>query len=105
PPTTPSPLLSIDDAPRIRADALQSIDEVMRRLGGRYDRTIVPGTRAGSIGAATSHAELAAIFGADQVELGEIDVGEGFTEPGSIVFPDDPANRLEIVWEDATRTA
>jgi len=31
---------------------------------------------------------------------GPISVGEGASEPGTLVFPNDPARRIEILWHD-----
>ena len=45
------------------------------------------------------------VFGAANVRPDEIYVGEGFTESGAIVFPDSPAERIEIVWADADKRA
>ncbi|MEW6255434.1 MAG: hypothetical protein AB1592_05705 [Pseudomonadota bacterium] len=46
-------------------------------------------------------ARLAAVFGAANVRHGDVTVAEGATEPGTILFPDDSARRLEILWHDA----
>lgn len=46
-------------------------------------------------------ASLAAAFGAANLRDDDIPVGEGSTEPGTVLFPDDPARRLEILWHDA----
>jgi hypothetical protein len=33
----------------------------------------------------------------------DIELGEGETERGTVLFPDDPTRRLEIVWKDPER--
>lgn len=43
---------------------------------------------------------LIAAFGAANVKREDIDVGEGSTEPGTIVFPDDEKRRIEVLWHD-----
>lgn len=48
-------------------------------------------------------AALIKAFGAANVARAEIDVGEGLTEPGAIVFPKDPKRRLEVLWHDSAR--
>lgn len=48
-------------------------------------------------------AALARAFGAANVKRAEIDVGEGFTNPGAIVFPDQPKRRIEIIWRDPAK--
>jgi hypothetical protein len=47
-----------------------------------------------------SAADLRARFGAENVELGEIYLGEGEYEVGTILFPNDSSRRLEILWHD-----
>ncbi|MEP9377039.1 hypothetical protein ABLE91_10015 [Aquabacter sp. CN5-332] len=42
-------------------------------------------------------------FGAENVRRGEIYVGEGATETGTLVFADDPKRRIEILWHDTDR--
>lgn len=68
------------------------------------DRLIVPGARFGPITATTTEAMLQTLFGADKVESGEVNIGEGFMEPGAVVYPEVPTRRVEIIWQDATRT-
>jgi hypothetical protein len=68
------------------------------------DWLIVPGERVGPITATTSEAMLGTLFGAANVEPGDIGIGEGFTEPGAVIYGKDPAKRIEVLWRDATRT-
>lgn len=68
-----------------------------------HDWLLVPGERAGPITANTSEAMLNQFFAEDEIEIGEIAIGEGFTEPGAVVYPNDPSQRIEIIWRDATR--
>ena len=44
---------------------------------------------------------VARVFGAANVERADIPVGEGMTEPGTVVFAKDPAKRIDILWHDA----
>ena len=48
---------------------------------------------------------LIEVYGAVNVRAGHVDVGEGFSEPGAIVFPDSPVDRIEIVWSDGVKRA
>lgn len=57
----------------------------------------------GPIAQAASAASLASAFGAGNVRKADIDVAEGATEPGTVLFPDDPRRRLEILWHDAEK--
>jgi len=62
---------------------------------------IVPGKGFGAITAESSEAQLVKHFGRDNVRSEDIDMGEGETEPGTVVFPDDPVRRVEVLWKDA----
>jgi hypothetical protein len=44
---------------------------------------------------------LAQVFGAANVERADIPVGEGNTEPGTVIFPKDPHKRIDILWHEA----
>jgi hypothetical protein len=46
-------------------------------------------------------ARLVARFGREQVADGAVEVGEGESEPGTIVFPDSGDSKVEIIWHDA----
>ena len=65
---------------------------------------IVPGRSVGAINANTSEKELIKIYGRANVRRMAIDVGEGETLPGTVLFPGDPRRKLSILWRDpATR--
>ncbi len=68
------------------------------------DLLIVPGERVGPITAATSDRMLETLFGAENVDPTDVQLGEGFTAPGTVIYPDDAARRIEVVWQDSTRT-
>jgi len=68
------------------------------------DWTLVPGLRGGPITGTASEAELQALYGRENVVPAEIDVGEGRTEPGTVLFPDDPRKKAEIFWIGPDRT-
>jgi hypothetical protein len=57
----------------------------------------------GPFGRYSSHARLVQAFGQPNVEKGPIYLGEGEDTPGSIIYPNDPKNRIEITWKDITR--
>jgi hypothetical protein len=44
---------------------------------------------------------LARFFGAENVERANVPVGEGNTEPGTVIFAKDPEKRIDILWHDA----
>ena len=61
---------------------------------------IAPG-RAGPVTRETSEAELRQHYGASAVESTRIDIGEGETAAGSVLYPGDSLRRAEIVWQDS----
>jgi hypothetical protein len=49
----------------------------------------------------SSEAELRQHYGASAVESTRIDIGEGETAAGSVLYPGDSLRRAEIVWQDS----
>lgn len=54
----------------------------------------------GAITAHTTRQDLVGTYGASNVVDKDVDVGEGKTEPGTVVFPNDPQRSIEILWTD-----
>jgi hypothetical protein len=50
-----------------------------------------------------SRSDLVATFGAGNVADEDLDVGEGEIEPGTVIYPDHPTRRVEILWHDSGR--
>jgi hypothetical protein len=48
---------------------------------------------------------VATAFGAANVTRADIPIGEGYTEPGTVVFAGDDAKRIDILWRDAAARA
>lgn len=69
------------------------------------DWLIVPGERVGPLTATASAADLIAAYGAENVRDEPYPLGEGESEPGTVVFPDDPAKRILILWNDLEKKA
>jgi hypothetical protein len=67
------------------------------------DSLVVPGMRVGKIGTRTSEKDIERAYGEQHV--GEIDVplGEGETEPATVVFPNDRERTLHVLWRDRAR--
>lgn len=61
---------------------------------------IVPGVRVGAITRTTSEIDLVRAYGHGNVRTGNINVGEGVTERGTLVFPDEPIKRAAVLWKD-----
>jgi hypothetical protein len=62
--------------------------------------TITPDGKSGAITVTTTEADLKRVYGAQNVKDDEIHVGEGGFESGTVVFPEDPLKRLELLWSD-----
>ncbi|MFQ6045515.1 MAG: hypothetical protein ACE5PT_04025 [Gemmatimonadales bacterium] len=60
---------------------------------------IAPGERVGPVERGTSEDALSSRVGSGNLAHEDIALGEGETEPGTVVFPDDSLLRLEILWE------
>ena len=50
-----------------------------------------------------SEATLIAAFGLANVANEDLDVGEGFTEPGTVIFKNDEKRRIEVFWHDSEK--
>jgi hypothetical protein len=61
---------------------------------------IVPG-RAGPVTRETSEAELRQHYGSGGVESTRVEIGEGETAAGVVLYPGDSLRRAEIVWQDS----
>jgi hypothetical protein len=61
------------------------------------DDLIVPGVRVGPVSRTSTEASLLRQLGKAAVKA-DVEVGEGMMEPGVIVYPDDPARRLAVIW-------
>lgn len=67
------------------------------------DRTLVPGVRAGPVGATTSEESLQSRLEPGSVVRDEVPVGEGFCFPGTVLFPGTP-DEVSVTWQDEART-
>jgi len=61
---------------------------------------VVPGGDAGPITARTTREDLVHRYGAANVVDEEVGVGEGDTDMATVLFPEDPERRIEILWQD-----
>ena len=67
------------------------------------DTLIIPGERVGPVTRSTTRQDLAKRFGATRLTDQAIDIGEGFTEPGTSVNLGSEFS-FSVVWADARRT-
>lgn len=58
---------------------------------------------SGPITEESMRADLVAAFGIENVRDEEIDIGEGETVEGTVIYPDDASRRVEVVWKDEKR--
>jgi hypothetical protein len=61
---------------------------------------VVPGRSAGPVTAASGEADLRRRYGTDAIRTTRIELGEGETAPGTVLFPGDSLRRAEIIWQD-----
>jgi hypothetical protein len=66
---------------------------------------IDPGQTAGAVNRTSSEHDLIAAYGRDAVAASRIELGEGETTPGTVLFAADSARRLEIIWKDTVARA
>lgn len=62
---------------------------------------IVPGQSVGEVRGDSTEASLKATYGEDQVRSESLMFAEGMERPGIVVFPDDPAKRVEVLFGEA----
>ena len=60
---------------------------------------IAPG-KAGPLSSSSSDAELRQWYGAGELDTYRIELGEGETAPGTVLYPADSLRRAEILWRD-----
>lgn len=61
---------------------------------------IVPGVRVGAITPQITESDLIKVYGKTNVKKENIGLGEGETEPGTVIFPKEPAKAVGILWKD-----
>jgi len=62
--------------------------------------TIVLGRADGSITASSTRRNLVDRYGEANVSDQDVDIGEGETEPGTVLFPKDSQRSIDIRWKD-----
>jgi len=62
---------------------------------------ILLGSEDSAFTAHTTREDLVRRYGAANVSDRDIDIGEGETEPGTVVFSSDPQRTIEILWKDS----
>lgn len=94
-------------AAALAALALASCGGPASERGGRDGAgrcVIAPGEGVGPVRRGVSEARLVKQVGARFVSREDLPLGEGMSEPGTVLWPEDPARRLEVRWTDPGRT-
>src|SRR4051812_24964743 len=63
------------------------------------DDLIVPGYRVGPVNRTSTEESLRQSLGKNAVKE-NVNIGEGMTEPGLVIYKVDPARRLAVLWND-----
>lgn len=66
------------------------------------DHRVIPGERVGPVTASTSEDAIREVLDAEAVVRTEVEVGEGFCYPGTVLFPGS-SERIEVTWQDTGR--
>jgi hypothetical protein len=83
--------------PATRAHRDQGVNTPARHVD---DWHLNPRDQDAMVAAQSSEAELRERFGQSEISRARIELGEGETSPGTVLFPGDSLRRLEIVWQD-----
>jgi len=105
PQTEPTEESSATPAPEAVPETPETTPAIPTSAVAVDDSLIVPGERVGLLTATASAADLIAAYGADNVRDEPYPLGEGESEPGTAIFPDDPAKRVLILWNDLEKKA
>lgn len=68
------------------------------------DTVVIPGDRIGPVRRTTTRQQLEQLFGAANLENEDVGMGEGETEPGTVVNAGSD-NTFTVIWTDENRTA
>jgi hypothetical protein len=75
------------------------VTPVTAQRAASHDWRIVSGVRVGPITAASTEPDLRRAFGDSAVVNEEVDIGEGMTEPGTMIYKRDLSRALSILWD------
>ena len=85
-------LLAISAAPALSQDRPPGPDNLVLSCVGPFAKD-------------STHDRLVEVFGARNVALEEVSIGEGEKDTASVIYPKDRARRVEVLWADARRRA
>jgi hypothetical protein len=84
--------------PAAQADPAQSAPPRSESPGSEW--LLRPRGGAGPVTVESSEVELRQRYGAGAVDTTRIELGEGETAPGTVLYPGDSLRRAEIIWQD-----
>lgn len=104
PPSEPPPTTAPESAPDSpTAPTNPSTSNPSGEPNASADTVVIPGERVGQVTATTSRQDLADLYGEAVLEDTDIPMGEGFTDPGTIVNLG-PNQQFTVVWLDTSRS-
>ncbi len=91
-----------DRAPSVRSagTASESASPTLASLPVTSPEWQIRREAPGPISSSTSEADLRRRYGSSAVENSRIQIGEGETAPGTVIYPADSLRRIEIIWRD-----
>jgi len=92
PPAAEDTAPTVPTTPDVSAPSPQDLDAV-----------VIPGERVGPVTASTSRTDLVSLYGEDRLQDAPVPMGEGFTEPGTVVDLG-PDWHFSVVWRDTSQT-
>jgi hypothetical protein len=88
--------------PASTADSVQSQVRTQQPTDTTASQWQVRRGPSGPITLETSEAELRQRHGGSVVSSTRVQIGEGETEPGTVLYPNDSLRRAEVLWQDTT---
>ena len=101
-PAEPAPAAETPPIPAVNAKRIELGEPRAAPTPGQF-RDKPAQKRDPRVSCRTSREQLTEHFGEDALEDADIDVGEGITQPGTVVAAGTP-HAQEVVWKDAERT-
>ncbi|HEY9646780.1 MAG TPA: hypothetical protein V6C88_10440 [Chroococcidiopsis sp.] len=102
-PSSPSPIASPSPSAAVPPATNATPEAIAQSATRQADTVIIPGKSFGPVTTDTTRDDLAALYGADKLTDTNVDIGEGFTEPGTTVNAGSD-RAFSVIWTDASRT-
>jgi hypothetical protein len=89
--------------PELRQDSVVSRMPTTQPGNSLRSQWSIAPNSVGPISSRTTEADLQKKFGDNELRRARIQLGEGETTPGTVLFPGDSTRRAEIIWRDTLR--